>query len=992
MSESDEVKTIEETAAPVATPEAEEEIDYDLYAADDGETADEEDPPEIPEEDPGCPPLTETGFAPRWRSFWRTTLSERKYLGLCFLFPALLLFIVYAARGVFPFGDDSVLVLDLNAQYVYFFAGLRRIVLDGGSLVYSFFRNMGGEFMGLFAYYLASPFSWLVLLFPAEHVTEALFVMFLLKTGCCGLTFGIYVEATRKRNRPAAVMFSVMYALCSYAVVMQHNTMWIDNLILLPLIMLGIEWVIKRKKYKLLIVTLALAILSNFYIGYMTCIFVIVYFFYYYFAHSDSFRNPTGERNHFVKSVLRMLTAGLIAVCIGMVILLPTYTSLQFGKSTFSTTTWTFTQTYDLMDMATKAFFGSYDTVRPAGMPFLFCGTLMLLLMPLYFFAPHIRTREKVASGLLILFFLISMDIGALDIVWHGLQKPNWLNHRYAFMLCFFLILLAFKAFEKLREIGYRYVVGVAAGTAVLLVIIQKYDLENVDDMATVWASLAFIVLYTFLLRGVTFPRASVRRSGAMVLVLAVCMEMGFSTAYDLYRLDVDVVFSSRKGYVEFNQRLQPAADSVLAHDGSFYRFEKTVHRKTNDNFALGIRGLSNSTSTLNASVIRFLKEMGMDSRSHWSKYKGSTPVLDALTDIRYIIADADDRLYEGYVPLWNIHEDDPDKALTVYENPYALSLAFGVSRKILELNRIVETTYNDDGSVKSETTAFSDFKSPFERSSYLFEYMLGDHSVRPVYRSVNVVSSVNTNLKLLSVVGHRGYRVSDSGSDGFITYTLDISSSDPVCLYIPSDYPRECKVYVDGASKGTIGGNDTNCVMELGSFEPGATVSVKLVLNATNLYVKNNSLLFYYFDGNAFAEQAERLLSSSQYRIESWSDTHFTGTIDVEAGRETVFTSIPFDTGWKVYCDGSEVETFKMLNTLLGFTLSPGSHQLELRYSPACLKVGGAVSLCGLAAFGLLCGGEWLLDRRRRKRAEAADAETDEPQPVKKTEEEPAP
>ena len=110
----------------------------------------EDDLPEPEEEDPAQASLLPDGtFRQRQKAFWHRLKTEQKYLGLCFLFPALILFLVYAMRGVFPFGENSVLVLDLNGQYVYFFAALRDAILDGGSLVYSFARNLGGEFMGI---------------------------------------------------------------------------------------------------------------------------------------------------------------------------------------------------------------------------------------------------------------------------------------------------------------------------------------------------------------------------------------------------------------------------------------------------------------------------------------------------------------------------------------------------------------------------------------------------------------------------------------------------------------------------------------------------------------------------------------------------------------------------------------------------------------------------------------------------------------------------
>ena len=112
----------------------------------------------------------------------RITVSKSSYLVFCFIVPAILMYLLYLVREIHPFGNGSVLVLDLNAQYVYFFEGLRNIVAGEADFLYTFSRALGGEFMGMYAYYLSSPFSFLLCLFPKDWILEGLLVLFLLKS------------------------------------------------------------------------------------------------------------------------------------------------------------------------------------------------------------------------------------------------------------------------------------------------------------------------------------------------------------------------------------------------------------------------------------------------------------------------------------------------------------------------------------------------------------------------------------------------------------------------------------------------------------------------------------------------------------------------------------------------------------------------------------------------------------------------------------------
>ena len=885
-----------------------------------------------------------TPLAPRTSigDFWRDFIYNKKYLLICFAVPALLTLLMYICFQVYPIGEASVLVLDLNGQYVYFFEGLRDIICGDGSLLYSFSRALGGEFIGIFAYYLSSPFSFIVALFPKENITEALLLMFVLKAGACGLTFGIYLEATRKRNRIAAVIFSTMYALCGFAVVMQHNTMWTDNLIFLPLVMLGVENIIKYGKYKLFVICLALAVFSNFYIGYMMCIFVFIYYFYYYFACTPEERNPRGERLHFIKASGRMALFSVITIAICAALLLCTYYSLTFGKTTFSSSNIRPDQKFDWLDMLVKIFIGSYDTVRPEGLPFLYSGTLTLLLLPLYFVAPHVKAREKIASGIVILIFLVSFNFSTIDLFWHGMQRPNWLNYRYSFILCFFVILLAYKGFERLRDIGYKKLIPVAATLSLILLILQKQEYENVHDFETVWLSLGIIAVYLAVLRGVTSEKFDVSRPAALVLCILVCTEMFGGGLLNMNSLGLDVVYSTRTSYRTFIDGLTPSVEAVKAADPTFYRMEKTIHRKTNDNFSLGMNGLSNSTSTLNAETIKLLNSYGLSSKSHWSKYLGGTPVLDTIFGVKYVIAERNDKeILELYRET-----DYGDDDYTVWENPYAMSIASGVSKDLRDVGT-------------------ADYLSSPDLMNATVTAMLGEKETVEVFRptGTSIYASCD-NCVRTSIAGHIKYTPQDTARTSRFTFTINVDSEDVIYMFIPSEYLRECYVYINGLKDGSYFGNESDRIREIGSFEVGETVTVSLEILDEAAYLQETASYFYYLDSEVFKEKAP-LLSESPFMIHEYSDDRFEGTLNVKKGDELIYTSIPYDEGWKVYVDGKRVEIEKLIDGVIGFETCAGEHHLEMKYRPDCLYLGTFVSIAGLVAFCAI----WFCDEYMRKK-----------------------
>ena len=270
--------------------------------------------------------------------------NEYLYLILAFLIPVTVMYVIYVFMSVWPFGKYSCMALDLNGQYVYYFEKLRDVLTQGGSLLYSWERSLGGEFMGIFAYYLASPLSWIVCLFPKAMMTEAILCLLLLKMGICGLCFGLYLHHRRPGSRYGVVLFSVLYAMSAYGVIQSMNTMWIDAMYLLPLLAMSLERLADGGRFRMFTVVLALTLLSNFYIGYMMAIFSVLYYLCYYFS-----RHSLRRLGRFAGCSLKALWGGILAVMLSAVILLPAWYSLGFGKTDFQTTDYSFFQRFDFV-------------------------------------------------------------------------------------------------------------------------------------------------------------------------------------------------------------------------------------------------------------------------------------------------------------------------------------------------------------------------------------------------------------------------------------------------------------------------------------------------------------------------------------------------------------------------------------------------------------------------------------------------------------------
>lgn len=884
--------------------------------------------------------------------------SNAKILLACFGIPFLAMIVIYCCLMVWPTGKNSVLVLDLNAQYIYYFEQFRDILTSGEAITYSFERALGGEFMGIFAYYLSSPFSVIVALFPKDSITEAMYLILVLKTGLCGLSFGYYLAKTRPTlSGVYRVMFSVMYALCSYVVVMQNNVMWIDNVIAFPIILYAVDELIKHGKFKLYVVFLVYSIMSNFYIGYMMCIFILVWFFARYFMLTAPERNPHSENRHFIKSLIRIALWSLLAVLISAIIILPVYYSLTFGKLDFSDPNYTPKQLFEFADLLTKAFFGSYDNVRPSGMPFIYCGTLALILAPLYFFSDSIPTRRKIGFAAVMLFLIVGFNFSIADIIWHGMQRPNWLNARFAFMFVGLMLTMSVDAFMNLEKIGSRATKISAIGWCVLLLILSKFDYENLPEFTSVWPSILIFFLISSILPSCikAMRNPDMCRRSALALCVVIVAESIGNGVIMLYALDEDVGVAKRSSYRQMIDTYEPAVELYKnEEDDTFYRSDKLEHRKKNDAFALDINGMSNSTSTLNAKVIELLAQFGYASMSHWSLYAGITAVTDALFDIKYVMADDTEWIPEYMTSLYELIGSTDDR-INIYKNPHSLSLAYSVNENVLEYD--VPAEDDDD-----------DYVEPFKYMNGLLEAMVG-HEVN-VWRRVDVDSSDYTGCDMIFVEGHRGYEVTGDVT-AKLTYELNIESDDLIYVYFPSKYPRDARIKVNGEEICDYFDNESFAIRELGSFEIGEKVEVGLYLDEDKIYLRTGCYFFWYFDEEEFVSVMEEL-SSGMMDVHYEKDTFLHGTVNVPKDDSVLFTTIPYDAGWEVKIDGEAAETISLLNeTLLAVKIGAGEHMIEFSYKPDCVKYGLIISCSGIVIFTVICA----IDALRKKKKKSVQS-----------------
>ena len=416
-------------------------------------------------------------------------LKTHKYLLLSFFLPVLLLEGIAIAEKIQPFGSESFLIVDALHQYLPFFADYQEKLKSMDSMFYSFHAGLGYNFLGLWAYYLASPLNLVIALVSKSMLTMILSHLYVLKIALCCFTAAFYFRKRRGKDEISIVAFGMAYGLCSYMVGYSWNIMWMEVMMMLPLILYGIDKLIKEHDGRLYCFALFISLWCNFYMSYMTCLFLILWYLLY--SHKNV--------KEFFTNGFRFAGYSLLSGAMAAVVLLPAYLGIMqtsSAKLQFPKELWygTFGNLFSRHFLGTTPLTTAVDDSKIN----LYCGILTLLMAGFYLAVREIRLIDKIRRLLLLVFLFFSFNMPVLGYVWHGFHDQYGIPNRFAFLYIFALLAMAYEGYCVLvrgkRKVSlWIYFAVILCG--ILIGITMKTSTVKVE-MKTVYATVAAIAVY----------------------------------------------------------------------------------------------------------------------------------------------------------------------------------------------------------------------------------------------------------------------------------------------------------------------------------------------------------------------------------------------------------------------------------------------------------------------------------------------------------------
>ncbi len=363
---------------------------------------------------------------------------------LSFMITAIILVIAFALNGIYPGSGKSILIYDMGAQYVSFYSYLYHIGDGYNSVFFQTLSALGGGYFGTWAYYTADPLTLLVLLFDPSDIQNALYFLTLIKISLCSVTLSVYLRHGRFKNLTSVsnLAVSISYSLMSYNLMYSMNLMWIDGVIMLPLVILGVELMMEGKRSVLFSVALALSVIFNYYTGYMIVIFVIVYYIYLCIYSGLSAKQ-------FWTKGIRFLFSGMASVLMSSIVLVPVLIDLAGGRLKDASSV-SIGLIRSPLTVLRQLLPFSYDGIASYDAPAFYCGILATASLLFFFFDKKNTGRKKAACVFALAVFFLSFCVDCFDLIWHGMQIPVSYPARFSFVFSFFLITIFAEVIERL--------------------------------------------------------------------------------------------------------------------------------------------------------------------------------------------------------------------------------------------------------------------------------------------------------------------------------------------------------------------------------------------------------------------------------------------------------------------------------------------------------------------------------------------------------------
>ena len=892
---------------------------------------------------------------------------------------------LYAVNGIYPFGSLTTAFSDGFSQYIPFLSELKSKFTEGDSFFFTWHIANGTNFWGVISYYLASPLNLIALLFPNENMDEAFSIITLLKPSIMALTFSIFFKSTYKKNDLSVVFFSILWAMSGFMIGGIFISSWYDAIIWFPLAIMGLQKMMDGKSAWQYSLFLGLTIVSNFYMGWMTCIFCVIYFIYAFISDDDVYYEgkvteeqqdeesetvnifAVFQNSYLLKSGFKFAFSSLLAGGISAIMVLPFASALQnTGKGTITESTFSFRGDgiFGILASHIFPFKNNITTLVSTECIFAFCGILTIVLAFAYFFTKGISKRQKLGNLFLLIIMWLSIILHVFYFVWHGFGEPVGVMYRFAFIYSFVLLKIAIEAYCNLEKLSK---LGILIGTAFALFCVVSIYLNNIfkalfASAGLVIAIIAFIAIFTAML--LSYKKFKSQKIFTIILLVCVVVE---SLVFNLNNLNTMDVEESLEEY-EMVELLDPVIKDdekacfssgntiykdMLMYGGMFgYNSYESYSSLSDGDFTITMNNFGSYSNYLN------MQNGAIE----------QTPIFNMMFPTKYYV-DGTNRITET---AYRTKLADNGKYV-LYQNNYTMPFMYTISGNIVKwspfsypivvdnLNAVAKAISNTDENVATYNVT-QNFSFENCKKVSVTDRVDSDNKNASSQHSHSHDETEHTNSNEFSeyyefleqrMCGF-SYEVLDMKTPAYITFESVAESDGIMYIYVDTRELTDLTITLNGRTiKYNLFGMRDGTVYELGEVKKGdiATISIggyrNNGLEDGAVYVLKQSS----FTATSFTVDMEKF-ENAYNKLDAMSDTEMLEFSDTYVkAKVTSYTDgalyIPtsFDKGWTILIDGVETPLYEHDSHILMTPISEGEHIVEMKYCPVGFVPGAIIT-----------------------------------------------
>lgn len=832
---------------------------------------------------------------------------------ITFFFSYLLWFIIYNKsfiRGLDEFSQHYVGFINTGSWLRKI---LKNIFINHKFIVplWSNSIGFGSDILISKGAYIPDLFNYISVFFPKKYSEIGFSLMLFLKLYTSGLAFS-YFAKYRGYSKKTSLIGSILYSFSFYSTLLFTESFFINNLYIMPILIVGVDKLIKDDNPKVYFIALLISFINYLYFSYMMCIIVIIYFLITYFINSDT--NKSLKK--FFKLVFKFLFYSVLALLGSAFVTFPIISNL-FSQSRIGIKSF-----LPILYNASwyKSLFSGFLVGTPMSFrdEFMGLGAFTLTFIIYLFTIKGKYKKEKLE-------FIIATISLLIPLFGYFMNGFSYYANRWDFIYPLICVNIACIVLENLDKIDKKK-------SYITLTILLIYELLNILIKNTGF-DMSFEILLCFIIVIVMLKDKDKNKLILLSILSAITLNLFTYTS-----------FSKTKYRLSYNYLLEGSGINLLNNinniDGT--RYDSNVDRIYNASSLISRSGYDFYSSMYNENIDKFLTNICLVSIPWKHAYIGldSRSELEALMGTKYFITDNKDHVPIGF----NKKIKDTkykDKTYNLYKSDYKTSIIHLFDKKV-------------------------DYKTYMKLDSFDRYKALSKYIVLDSNKSSNVSfkdDSVKYNTKLNNIsLNKKNYKVHKKG---YIELIFDDIKRDEVYLYIDKlnynykdlgAFNFKIKIYDDNNvigskmlygtnNKSHMYGDKHNYLINLGRIKKAN--KIRIYLDKGNYNINNIKI---YERKISDIENTIKSLDTGNSKVK-YSTNRYDINVNLDKCKYALI-SVPYSKGWNAYVDGKKVKLKKADDAFMEFYLNKGKHKIVLKYETPYLKLGLIISLICIIIF----------------------------------------